>query len=49
MSARCCHLFKEDWEIRDEGKDMTATAFEDRIMHFKDLMKERMSHSCIEI
>lgn len=34
-----------DGETRDGGKVIRATAFEDRTMAFKDLIKESISHS----
>lgn len=44
-SAKCCHLFKVVGEIREDGNVITATAFEDLTMLFKDLMKPSTSHS----
>lgn len=45
VSAKCCHLFAKDGEAREAGKVINATAFEDRTMLFKDLMKKSISHS----
>lgn len=49
VSARCCHLFKKAGETSEGGKDMTATAPEDRTMPFKDLIKESISQSYNEM
>lgn len=45
VSAKCCHLFEKDGEAREAGKVKNTTAFEDRTILFKDLMKESISHS----
>ena len=46
VSAMCCHLLEKDGERRKGGNVTTATAFEDRIMLLRDLIKESISHSC---
>lgn len=45
VSAKCCHLLKVVGETREDGKVITATAFEDLTMLFKDLIKASTSHS----
>ena len=45
VSAMCCNRLEVDSERRVDGKVTTATAFEDRTIPFKDLIKESMSHS----
>lgn len=43
VSDKCCHLLEKDGERREGGKVITATAFEDRIMLFSDLIKDNIS------
>lgn len=45
VSAKCCNLFEKDGEKREGGKVITATAFDDRMVFFRDLTKESISHS----
>lgn len=46
VSAICCHRLEKDGERREGGNVTTATAFEDRTMLLRDLIKESISHSC---
>lgn len=45
-SAMCCHLLQKDGERREGGNVIIATAFADRSMLLRDLIKERISQSC---
>jgi hypothetical protein len=47
-SAMCCHLLQKDGERREDGNVIIATAFADRSMLLRDLMKESISQSCNE-
>jgi len=46
VSAMCCHLLEKDGERIEGGNVKKTTAFEDRIMLLRDLIKESISHSC---
>lgn len=48
VSDKCCHLLEKDGERREGGKVITATAFEDRIMLFSDLIKDNISQPMSE-
>jgi hypothetical protein len=45
-SAMCCHLLQKDGERREGGNVIPATAFADRSMLLRDLMKESIPQSC---
>jgi hypothetical protein len=45
-SAMCCHLLQKDGERREGGNVITATAFADRSMLLRDVMKESIPQSC---
>lgn len=45
VSAKCCHLFEIEFEITEAGKDITATALEDRTIALNDLIKDNISQS----
>jgi hypothetical protein len=46
VSAMCCNLFEQDGERSEGGNDTRTTAFEDRVMAFRDLIKDSICHSC---
>lgn len=46
VSAMCCNRLDKDAERREGGKVTMATQFEDDNMLFRNLMNERISHSC---
>lgn len=46
VSAICCHRLVDESERREGGKVIITTAFEDRTIPFRDLIKESISHSC---
>lgn len=46
VSAICCNLFEQDGERSEGGNVITTTAFEDRVMAFRDLTKDSICHSC---
>lgn len=45
VSARCCSLFEKVAETREGGNVITATPFNNLNTLFRDLTKERISHS----
>lgn len=45
VSAICCNLFEQDGDRSEGGNVTTTTAFEDRAMPFRDLIKESICHS----
>jgi hypothetical protein len=42
----CCNLFEQDGERSEGGNDIRTKAFEDRVMAFRDLIKDSICHSC---